>query len=557
MEAIANKQILTKLKKNFGSAIIFMSLILSSFGYFFNCPMISLLAVLMLAGNNLIYSFLDLKRNIVFAIFHVCFFIFLLGRFVVSGIFSYDGAYHGLFEMSFPSRVVLKMLLYLYISLLAIFVAYFRQQFFYLSDTELSPTLKQSYGLLGYKLPLHDKTIATKSMISLFLKKSFASSRKTLLSFERKFWSLFFKKSDDEELEAVIDRQNFKKLCKKIALAFFYFTSTFEIIYVVNLISFTRKVGYNISYLLPNQWAGSIIFLLGSMYDISLFTYISLEKRAKKSISPIILYLLIGVLYLLAGRRKEFMLNFLIIITYIVLQVKDNKLLWKRIILPMLLLVPILIIALELVGKARQGSAAGASSIVVIILSFFYNQGVSARVIGHSIVHRNRIPRFKFYSIGTIIEFIRYKLIGNYILGNPVPSGQSIERATEGHLFSQAIAWLSNSEDYLKGVGTGSSYVAELYVDFHIFGIIIGSLIYGKLMIYFTKQLQSKKFVVCIFTYLMVRGFYFTPRSGFVSFITTAFSPRQILGLLIILLITYALNVFLNLKKLKAFEPRK
>src|SRR5690606_3586624 len=120
-------------------------------------------------------------------------------------------------------------------------------------------------------------------------------------------------------------------------------------------------------------------------------------------------------------------------------------------------------------------------NIIDSIFEFFYAQGVSANVIGYTMVLDESIPDGKLYSIGPILQFIS-NYYGYFIQGIPMPSGQTVELALNGYLFSHTISYLIMPTLYLAGIGYGSSYIAELYADFGYFGIIFGSLFYGLLI---------------------------------------------------------------------------
>lgn len=536
-------------KKHYGFLLVMLSVFLLIIGIIAASPYLCLLSALIIWFNNLYFALSDIYRHIIFFIFNVAFGIFLLGRFIASGVFGFQGPnYDGLFQLSFSTDVVSFILISISSSLIVLFISYYRAVSF---QSEVLSTLQPAYDLLAFRVRtrtrLHARIEAMRTKIKTWLRHLRSGFVKKMKNFENTMLRLFFKnKLFGESINQLQDKHEFKKYLKASALGLYLFTLVFHWIYVINIIVYTSKVGYHGSYLNPLREFSSLIYVIGEMYDISLFAFLILRPTKKEALVPILLYLVDGVLFLASGRRLEFMLNILIILSYYVFRNAEGEERWinKKLVIAGIVTTPILIILLVLIGELRLGNKIKFSSLFDPLLKFFYDQGVSARVIGHTKVHLNELPGFKFYSIGTIIEFIRYKLIGSFILHNPVPVGQSVDRAVNGHLFSQAIAYLAIPDQYLKGVGTGSSYVAELYADFRYVGIIVGSFIYGKLINKFAQWIKSKKFLIGLFSLLMVRGFYLTPRSGYSSFITTAFSLRQIAGLCFVLILAYLLNIF-------------
>lgn len=545
--------ILKKLQEQYGSFILFIVLILSMLGAILSSPTILFIATLLIFTNNLAFALRKIKNHIVFFIFHGTFFVFLLGRFVSNGIFGYSAYwYEGIFDLSFDLETVNFILLTIIVSLATLFVSYYRTE---VIKNRHDYKFYDPYRLLSSRIdffqPLSFLNLKIKHRLRMFIRYVFTKTK----ALEYKIIKLVLKlfRKDEKNADYLTDKSNLRISLQKSALIIFYVTIIFHFIYVISEIVYTRKVGYHGSYLNVNPLYGSPLFIIGEMYDIALFTFLSLIPKKRDCYVPIALYIFDGMFFLVSGRRLEFMLNLLIIITYILIRHYYYKERWfnKKLIIAAIIVSPILIITLATISDLRIGKTMSLDNMFNPLLKFFYDQGVSSRVIGHAYVHYDELPRFRFYSLGTIIEFIKYKLIGNYILGNPVPLGQNIDRAIHGHLFSQAIAYLAIPDQYLKGVGTGSSYIAELFVDFKWFGIVVGNYIYGKFISKFMDWAQSRKIVVKLFAYLMIRGFYLTPRSGYSSFLTTAFSPRQLMGFLLILLLAYGLNLMNNMSSHK------
>ncbi len=63
-----------------------------------------------------------------------------------------------------------------------------------------------------------------------------------------------------------------------------------------------------------------------------------------------------------------------------------------------------------------------------------------------------------------------------------VYNGNSIENALYGHSLAHRLSYLEYGDYYLQGHGVGSCYIAELYHDFGVIGVMAGNYIYGYIL---------------------------------------------------------------------------
>lgn len=153
-------------------------------------------------------------------------------------------------------------------------------------------------------------------------------------------------------------------------------------------------------------------------------------------------------------------------------------------------------------------------------VDFLFDQGVSVNVIGYAIRYEGTLPHDRLYSFGQIIESIQAYLLPVFG-GRGVGSGQTIERAAEGHQLSHAISYLALGDDYLRGSGYGSSFVAELLVDGGILAVVLGSMAMGAMLMSAPRLLNGPYFVR-LFVLALLYGVMFAPRGGFTQFIVQA-----------------------------------
>src|SRR5690606_4837101 len=113
------------------------------------------------------------------------------------------------------------------------------------------------------------------------------------------------------------------------------------------------------------------------------------------------------------------------------------------------------------------------------------------------------IPDGRFYSLGPVVEFVRYRVLG-LVTGETQLVGNTAERALEGHLFSHTVSYLAIPDVYVRGSGYGSSFVAELYVDGGYPGVLLGSMVIGAVTVALTAMLGQGT-VLRLLALLMVR----------------------------------------------------
>ena len=87
---------------------------------------------------------------------------------------------------------------------------------------------------------------------------------------------------------------------------------------------------------------------------------------------------------------------------------------------------------------------------------------------------------------------------------------------------------------YLQGYGYGSSFVAENYADLGLFGVFLGSLVYGGILLFLSKSLKRGNFVLIVISLSMARSILFAPRAAYFSFIVSTFSPSKIVAIILV-----------------------
>lgn len=499
-----------------------------------------LFGVLLLILHNLVIGLEDFSGNIIFLFFHLTFSLFLVGRFVVNGIFGFDGHYEGQFDMGYNDRkyvtfILFSMFLSLYFVLLGF---YYRKR---KNKEKITELFIPEYFYLGIGLVKGVLQTGFRKLTGgRFGKKEKGEAKETSHS------KLRF-------IETKEEKKDFRQIFMMVSGAVFYATIIFRIVYLILEIKFIREVGYHESYLVqegrPPRWLN----IVGDFSFAAYFFFLATMPKLRATLLPSALYILTGVLELLRGVRNPIMLNIFFVTVYYILRsgiVKIPKKVWYGV----LIAIPILLVLFIVAGEMRGGVSTTISNEVETtglldkLLGFFYKQGVSARMIGDSKYFEKVIPKWKFYSFGEIIDFVKFSILGRILPGITEPTGQSVAMATQAHQLSHRLAFLIAPEAYLnRGLGVGSSYIAELYVDFSWIGIVLGSFVYGYFMKWFIDLIKKNSIFIRGAVFMMVREFFFTPRAGYSSLLFRLLTETQIL--IIVIMFALAFGIYLVRKK--------
>ena len=116
-------------------------------------------------------------------------------------------------------------------------------------------------------------------------------------------------------------------------------------------------------------------------------------------------------------------------------------------------------------------------------------------------------------------------------------SGNSIEHALNTNNLAHRLSYIAYGTEYLKGRGTGSSYIAELLCDFGFVGVFIGNTVYG-ILINAIDRIQFKNALKDGIKLAMVYYLLLAPRGGFDSFAGSIVNLNTIIGFIIIIILT-------------------
>jgi oligosaccharide repeat unit polymerase len=427
--------------------------------------------------HNFWYACEDFSERIIFFAFNGTFFTFLIGRLVVKSLTNYYDKYNSnKYGLDFyDDKIIFHIFITLFISLVFIFIGYY-----YINK-----------------------------------KGKIKNKKMTMLN-----------KFDNYNIEFI----------RFVSKSLFYIMYVFNVLVLWDKAKFSSNVGYTELY---SSYSSSLPFGVTKLAEMSicaLFVYLGTLPTKKKSLIPLSLYVILGVLSLVAGQRNNFVLNIMIILVYLCLRNttdKTEKWFGKKELISCICILPVLIILLNAVSYARLDKEVNKNSFNNIVNEFFYAQGASVNLIGYAETLKENLPDDKNYSFGRIITFIKNNSITQTLFDIPKYNAQSVESALYGNSFADSVSYIISPNRYINGWGYGSSYVAEMYKDFSYFGVAVGNLVIGGILAYMSKLFKNGYLYAAISLY-MTRLLLYAPRDTSTSFIVTTFSLINLLTLFII-----------------------
>lgn len=257
-----------------------------------------------------------------------------------------------------------------------------------------------------------------------------------------------------------------------------------------------------------------IIIIISSAFEVVFLIFLATMPTKDELKIPAALFISSGVINLGTGQRGEFVLNILLVLSYFffrnTLDKKKKQWITKRGIFMILLLLPVLLSFLLLYAYIRTDVDMNTS--YNLLLAFFYQQGVSADVIGYGFDFDHKFPEGKLYLFGDIVDYFRHNFIAKILWGAESVQPQSVTHAMNDYSFNDALTYMVKPNEYLNGAGLGGCYIAEAWHDFGFIGVFVVSFIYGKLLSIIPKWLRKNLWTGSI---------------GLIMFYAVIYSPRS------------------------------
>lgn len=348
------------------------------------------------------------------------------------------------------------------------------------------------------------------------------------------------RKKDILSLIHVDSGVNKSKTYQKICAGAFFICYIASLIVVINKILFVRSSGYLASYIdngTTNKYIGYLSYI-SSFLIVAISLYLATRPSKKRSIEVLFLYELYGGLTLFTGHRYIFIAISMYTCIYLCIRHKsEGGWIKRKNIITVIILLPILVLLLTAMDSIRLGKKYEFTSIFNSFVQFLNDQGGSVNVIKRIFYYEPELQDMHYVAFSNIRTVLFENSIVRSLFGIKVYSGNSIEHALYGNSLAHRLSYYEYGAWYLEGRGVGSCYIAELYHDFGVLGVILGSGLYGVILgkinnINFHKPFTSG--ILLSMIYYVLLG----PRGEFDAAIGNIFSISSILFIIIIQVLT-------------------
>lgn len=276
---------------------------------------------------------------------------------------------------------------------------------------------------------------------------------------------------------------------RKISKYIFFITYAVWILVLWRQIRYVLQHGYMTYYLHYSSGLPEIVHNIADITPAAYYVFLATMPSKKEIRLPLVLYLLRCVLSLGTGRRLYFMVGLLLVFAYLVARNKYHSKgeVWfsRKMGVGLLITVPFLLAGMYLFEYIRADIYVGTASQYNPLFGFFARQGISVNVIKYAERFKDTLNQNAVYSFYNTSKFLQTNVLNRYFLHlnfGYSSGGQTVQNALESNSLANYISYRVSSASYLDGVGMGSCYIAELFVDFGYIGVVLGNFIYGYII---------------------------------------------------------------------------
>ncbi|PID82377.1 MAG: hypothetical protein CSB16_01375 [Clostridiales bacterium] len=339
---------------------------------------------------------------------------------------------------------------------------------------------------------------------------------------------------------------------KFISKCLYIFTYPFLIFSVIITVAYVMKNGYLSLYVGNYVKTSFIVKKIADISVVSFYFFLATMPKKKEAKPFLFLFFIYLFLSLLTGSRFDFFIGLLIIFIYYILRNSINsEKLWfpNKYYKYLTVFLIIIVIFFTFYNFFRFGS----NSIAIMkkmgplkmVTRFSYDQGVNVNIPKRIFKYSDQIPDDRYYTTFSIYKF--YNRNVSRITGKKFISGNSKFKALMTPSLADRLSYIMYPERYLNGEGGGSSYVAEVYLDFGYFGLIIANFLIVLLLFAINKMIRRNylSFVLGIY---MLMGLLKSPRAQTDLFLVKVLDPAIWICFLFIYVI-YITKFDLKLKR--------
>lgn len=327
----------------------------------------------------------------------------------------------------------------------------------------------------------------------------------------------------------------------------FCFLQIIAIIVSAERIVYNYTVGYFSSYLSYTSRLPSFLQTLSSVEPVALSLYLATMPSKKHIKIPLLFYSASIITNAIGGARYKLVSGLLLILVYAAMRNQTDEEEWisKKLVIMGCILLPLFVVVLQFMSSWRLG---GKGNFDNPIGEFLYAIGGSGYISGYADMLKEQLrERDVIFSLGRVWKFIFANPVSKVLFNTVTYNNQTVDNALYGCVMGDAITYYMRGKDFVNGYGMGSSYIAELYIDFSYFGVFFGNILIGNLLKK-ARRLIKNDVIHNFFTIFLVILIFRIPRDSFDFFIIEFIGISNILCFAVLMILAGNYN-----KKLKNY----
>lgn len=345
-------------------------------------------------------------------------------------------------------------------------------------------------------------------------------------------YMIFNKETDSKKERKLPYNANVPLIVKQIFIVVIVFSFACQLLVAIENLILVKTVTYyasdNYLSILP-----SVLTYISSLYFITLFMYwATFPTKRGVWISGLSLVVL-EIIVLMSGERGEPISIFLVLIFYIFLRQKygfNDVVISKKVLAIMVILIPFIMYGLQAISYTRDNNDYEAS-VSNGVSDFIESQGGSVKIIANSYDLNEKIEQLVDGKHTFVLGEIRYYLKNNVftrLITGKKTSLRTIDDAFSGDNYLRTYGYAYAPTTYKNGVGSGSTYIAEVYYDggyilLIFINVLVGFLI-AKLDRTKCKTIIGMAIMMNIFRYISL-----LPRGMALDWLTNTFAVQNII----------------------------
>lgn len=330
----------------------------------------------------------------------------------------------------------------------------------------------------------------------------------------------------------ILKSESSRFLFRKPAIIMFWITYPFYMIEILDRVNFVRQYGY-LEYYKTYQYS-SVIIRYGSIACLFFFfLFLACFPPKKQTFLPFAAYLTANILSVFSGKRTDMVVAMMFVIFYFLYRerIGDRERWFKKSYIKMIIIgAPLLMAFLGYWAYYRSDTVRPDKTILDYLFYFISSNGGSKEIIGYAYEFKDTLRSLgsHSYTFGFLIRTFSESNLAQ----------MSVEMANSGTSLGTSITYIKDAYIYNMGGGFGTCYIAELWTDFGILGIVIYNLILG-LTLAKIGNLKKDDTLQLVLAFYVVKKLFILPRNEALCMITDFFSKLLLLLFIGCTLIVY------------------